>query len=301
MKNGPVEIVCGIDENYAPHLGVLLASIAKTNKGGSIRAHIIHDGVSEASRNRVAASARSIELTWYEIVDHQALGFKPLLQITRATYLRLTMAEVLPPDLARVLYLDVDMVVNDWLRPLWEIDLGQHLCAAVADPGVDIEAFRALHMLPDTKAELGYFNAGVILFDLEKVREQGLLSAAVDLLARPGAKYEWADQDVLNIIFWNKWLSIDPAWNFQRKFLYDDFAAWHKLVPAKSKAPKIVHFTEQEKPWKKSEWHPLAWLYLMHLQQTPFVAEVLERGGFDLRTRLKWRLRASLMKPKIFC
>jgi lipopolysaccharide biosynthesis glycosyltransferase len=308
MKNPKgisIEIVCGIDENYAPHLSVLLASIAQTNKDDSIRVHILHDGVGETLRARIAASAKSLKLAWYEIVDHQALGFEPLLHISRATYLRLTMEEVLPADIERILYLDVDMVVNDKLRPLWETELEENLCAAVTDPGVDVHGFTSLYALPPATPRKGYFNGGVILFDLAKIRRnsengKGLFQAAIELLASPDATYEFADQDALNIVFWNKWLPLDPSWNFQRKFLYDDFTAWNKLNPAKSNGPKIIHFTEGEKPWKKSEWHPFAWLYIKYLKKTEFTSEILENNGINFWIRLKWKLKFLIKKPNIF-
>ncbi len=62
MRCEPIELVCGVDNNYAPHLAVLLASIANTNKGENIRAHILHDAVNEELRERVAASAPSLNV-----------------------------------------------------------------------------------------------------------------------------------------------------------------------------------------------------------------------------------------------
>ena len=73
MRCEPIELVCGVDNNYAPHLAVLLASIANTNKSENIRAHILHDAVNEELRERVAASAPSLTLRWYNVVAHLAL------------------------------------------------------------------------------------------------------------------------------------------------------------------------------------------------------------------------------------
>ena len=135
----PIEIVCGTDANYAPHLGVLLKSILATNPGIACRVHVLHDEVPISVQDKVAACVPSMCLVWYPFVDHQVLQFRPLsqLQISRAAYLRLAMAEMLPATVRRVLYLDVDMVANDSLLPLWQTNLGEGLlCAAVVDPGV---------------------------------------------------------------------------------------------------------------------------------------------------------------------
>ena len=183
-----IEIVCGTDANYAPHLGVLLRSILATNPGIAFCVHVLHDDVPDSLQNKVAACARSMRLVWYPITDHQLLEFRPLFHISRATYLRLAMAEMLPTTVQRVLYLDVDMVVNDTLIPLWQTRLEEKmLCAAVVDPGVDPQVFALKYALPSSGR---YFNAGVLLLDLDALRAEGLLQRAVQLLAVPGADYE---------------------------------------------------------------------------------------------------------------
>jgi lipopolysaccharide biosynthesis glycosyltransferase len=292
----PIEIVCGVDSRYAPHLGVMLRSLAMTNPGQPIRVHVLHDGVDALLRRTVDRCAAGLVIEWYGVTTHCALGFPPLLQITRATYLRLTMTEHLPASIKRVLYLDVDMIVNGSLLPLWTLDLAGKACAAVIDPGIDPDNFATRHALSPGL----YFNAGVILFDLEKVRKKSVLERAVTLLADRPDGYEFADQDALNIVLWNDWLPVDPAWNFQRKFLYRNFAAWHLLSPLPRKAPLIVHYTEQEKPWQRTEWHPYAWLYIKNLPYTPFRTQVMRAGGMTLFHALKWWLRLIFKRPVIF-
>jgi lipopolysaccharide biosynthesis glycosyltransferase len=50
----------------------------------------------------------------------------------------LLLADVLPPDVERVLFLDADTWVCDDLRPLWATDLGEKVLAAVADPAIPL-------------------------------------------------------------------------------------------------------------------------------------------------------------------
>ena len=286
-----IEIVCGTDINYIPHLGVLLRSIAVANRGQPIRAHILHDGVDETAKLTVAQCAPAIKLEWYEIADHQALGFRPLLQITRATYLRLTMTEVLPASMPRALFLDVDMTVTGKLLPLWKTDLKGNVCAAVTDPGGNAEKFASQHSLPLPGQ---YFNAGVLLLDLDKVRAGRYLERSIALLAEPGAHYEFADQDALNIVLWNQWLPLDAKWNFQRKFYYDSAAS----AFSGRFEPVIIHYTETFKPWRHDEWHPYAWIYLKNLLRTPYRRRVTLKGGIGWQTGCKWWLRYRLKRGR---
>jgi len=289
-----MEIVCGIDSAYAPHLAVMLTSIVASNPGQQIRVHVLHDGIDATLRARVTACTPALEIVWMEARNHRILDFDTVLHVTRATYLRLTMLEVLDPEIKRVLYLDVDLIANGDLRPLWNIDLGGKVCAAVVDPGVVPEEFAAKWSLPGPGQ---YFNAGVMLIDFDRLREKPFLQRAIDILANPAAHYEYADQDALNIVLWNEWLPIDPVWNFQRKYLYHHFEARKTLAPI-PREPTIIHFTERYKPWRRSEWHPYAWLYLRNLRHTPFKEEVLRAGQIGITDYCKWWLRWKLKRRR---
>ena len=78
-----------------------------------------------------------------------------------------------------MLYLDIDMIVTGSLLPLWETDLGDSWCAAVVDPGVDVQEFSNKF---DLKGKSNYFNAGLILFDLDIVRQENLFEIALETL-----------------------------------------------------------------------------------------------------------------------
>jgi lipopolysaccharide biosynthesis glycosyltransferase len=291
-----IEIVCGIDSAYAPHLAVMLTSLAASNPGQSFRIHVLHDGIDEALRTRVDACVPKIKIEWHGIRNHQVLDFDQVLHLTRATYLRLTMLETLDPKIKRVIYLDADIIVNGDLRPLWQTDLGDKVCAAVVNPGIDTVVFAAQWALPEAGQ---YFNAGVMLFDLNRLRKKPYMQNAIEILAKPNNQCTFADQCALNVVLWNQWLPLDPGWNFQKKFLRDNSVLWKALAPLK-RNPVIIHFTEPTKPWQEVDWHPCAWLYLRSLLRTPFWREVLRAGDIDFVQCCKIWLRWVIKRPAIF-
>jgi lipopolysaccharide biosynthesis glycosyltransferase len=144
-----------------------------------------------------------------------------------------------------------------------------------------------------------YFNAGVILFDLEALRQTGVLDRALAILSNPDTPCEWADQDALNIVLWGNCKQLHPKWNFQRKFLYDKGAAWDRFV-SDNRRPAIIHFTEGFKPWRRDEWHPCGWLYLRSLLKTPFRNRVLSAGEFGILDVMKSWLRWVIKRPPMF-
>lgn len=279
-----IDIVCVTDENYAPHCAALLKSI-ELNKGPEqIRVHAILDGVSDATLAAISAAVPGLEILSYPVTQHKALSLPPLLQISRATYLRLIIDEVIDPRFDRLLYLDIDMVVTGSLAELWAIDLAGRACGAVADPGVAPDGFARRFGLTGTGQ---YLNAGMLLIDMDRARQTGFLGAALQHLLDGDLPIEFGDQDALNLVLWQQWTHLDPTWNFQRKFLYDDFeyASKHRALP------RIIHFTETAKPWSAEEWHPLAWLYWQNLRRTPFHGRVTLASGVGPLRQFKFWLK----------
>ena len=95
---------------------------------------------------------------------------------------------------------------------------------------------------------LGYFNAGVLLIDLDKVRAERLFSKAKDFLEREDPPL--ADQDALNWALWGRWHPLDIAWNLQHpvvKRVVEPGAppeVWESVC-----GTRIVHYTTHQKPW----------------------------------------------------
>jgi lipopolysaccharide biosynthesis glycosyltransferase len=291
-----IDIVCGIDSNYAPHLAVMLKSLTRYNPKYRFKVHVLNDAVPDELRRRVEGCNKEIEINWINIDYHCLLELKGFLHISRATYLRLMMIEVLDPALKRVLYLDVDMIINGDILPLWTTPLGDKACAAVVDPGVNPGEFAKKWHL---SGKGPYFNSGVMLFDLDKLRSKPYMEQAIKIATSPDHSLEYADQDALNIVLWNDWLAIDPRWNFQRKFLYNNYTDWNALAPQEYQ-PAIIHYTESCKPWKKTEWHPCGWLYLRALLKTPFKASILKSGEINFYHICKSWLKWTLKRPPMF-
>lgn len=288
-EDGAIHVVCGLDERYAPHLATLLLSIAaRPSPTRAIVVHVLDDQIAAASKRAIERAVPGLAIHWYPIVGHRALDLDPLLQISRATFLRLLIDEVLPKDIHRLLYLDVDVIVEDRLDALWEADIGDAICAAVTDPGIDAGAFAAKF---DLAMPGDYFNAGIMLFDMERTREADILGRALRLLLEDRARYEFADQDALNVVLWNRWHHLDPSWNFQRCFLYTGAAYAEAKRQALVDGPRIIHFTESTKPWQRADTHPLAWLYLRRLLASPFRARVMREGKIGLLKSVHWYLR----------
>ena len=121
---------------------------------------------------------------------------------TPYTLLRL-LADLVPNMPDKILYMDIDMMVNKDLSELYNIDITDYEYAAVK------EKYGHFFIRWD------YINAGMLLFNMKKMKETKLLEKARDKIRNK--KMLFADQDA---IFWSttKKLLVPRKFNEQRMF-----------------------------------------------------------------------------------
>ena len=141
------------------------------------------------------------------------------------------------PD--KILYLDIDIMVGNDLTKLYNIDITNYEYAAVK------EKYGCWIIRPD------YINAGMLLLNMKKIKETGLLEKARNLLKR--RKLLFADQDA---IFWstNKKLILPRIYNEQSKFNKKDTVICHFC---KRLMFRPYPHTENYKQWNIEEVHKI--------------------------------------------
>lgn len=259
----------------------MLRSLAAHMPDERLCMHIVHDGIGDADREQLEGCVRTAEICWHLAMPADELANPQLAHVSAATYLRLQLDQLISPNVDRLLYLDVDMIVSGTLRALWETDLGDNSIAAVPDTGVDPALFATRYDLPSG----AYFNAGLLLIDLAQVRASGTFRKTLQVITEQGTTLEYNDQDALNIVFRNNWQVLPNTWNFQRIHLYAQplYASEQEM----GGLPKITHFTGSLKPWDRDEWHPYRWIYWRHLLGTPFVDRVRKKGNVQIGTMVR--------------
>jgi lipopolysaccharide biosynthesis glycosyltransferase len=234
-------IVFSIDDAYVMPFKVLWNSLMKTE---SIPAEtpifILHED---------ALSGDSIcDLTAFFAKYHRGCVFLnaqefvpgdvPLSHhISKATYYRLFIASILPDTISSVVYLDSDAVVVRSVRGLFELNLTQPIAAADHfSPG---NAFRLWGDQSGT-----YFQAGVLVIDLNAWRSLGYEEVFGSILRNESARILWWDQDVLNIAFRDQWQRL-PVWFNVCNQVRTELDAETILSHA-----RFVHLDGSVKPWK---------------------------------------------------
>jgi lipopolysaccharide biosynthesis glycosyltransferase len=228
-RTSPIVLVLGADEHFAMPLAVTLYStLYHLSPDRDIDIHVMDAGLKEASRVRLEdlvqrTHDRAVlhwiypDLTKFEEVSVELksrynVEFKS--RYNRSLFTRFLIPEVLP-DVGRALYIDSDVLVEANIEELWAEPLNGTPLAAVRErtvscPVAGIGEWENLGLDPDE----AYFNAGVLLMDLDQWRREGIHTDAIEYLADPNHRIISAgNQEPLNAVLCGRWKHLDPRWN----------------------------------------------------------------------------------------
>jgi lipopolysaccharide biosynthesis glycosyltransferase len=254
----PISVVLGVDAAYVPWAATLILSCLEANPGQAVDFYILNDGsVGEVERARlqVLVSEGPSTISFIDIDGGLLASLPSTPQFGPIVWLRFHIPDLLP-RLSRALYLDSDTFVAGPLRALWEMPLQGLPLAAVANV---VEP-----MFRDHVASLGiaypggFFNSGVLLLDLDVMRAEDSAEALFRYARDHRRTLLWPDQDALNTVFEERWLSLHPRWNAQNSLW-----AWRQwalevfdevTLREATSDPGIRHF---EGPSLAKPWHYL--------------------------------------------
>ena len=272
-----MDIVCCTDEKFIMPTGIMLKSLCHNNR--EIYVHIvIDDSVTESSKKSletIVKSNQSNDIFFYLIDGSLFYDFPSvnvvLPRITKATYYRLLLANILPVRLNKVLFLDGDIIVRNNLTSLWESNVDQFAVGCVIDSEIDnIDMYNRLMYAP----KYGYFNAGVLLINLLYWRKNNLTEKFFQFIKDFPERIKYHDQDVLNGVLYDQKLFLPIRYNVQTAFFFKkdivkyDFQKYGKEIYEVRKDPYIVHFTTSFKPWNDDCTHPYRDLFLYYKNLT---------------------------------
>jgi hypothetical protein len=162
---------------------------------------------------------------------------------TQVVYLRLSLPAAFAGEYRRLLYLDGDVFVQGGdFAALLGVELGEHPIGAVRDnsqwrtPGRRPKQFKVLGV-----EGAPYFNAGVMLIDVERFNARGVLEACVALGRERREVMIRHDQNLLNATLRGDWAELSPKWNWQY--------TWASRLFEAMEDANVVHFIGPRKPW----------------------------------------------------
>lgn len=242
-----IPIVMLSDENYISPTRVAIWTMRKSTCEDVLLdiTVLCSDELGENARYRLQELENiltNVKISFYE-VDTKIFDLaKPVEHIPIASFYRLIIGEALTED--KCLFLDGDIIVNVDLQELYLQDVEDFYLAGVRDVGFLFNPEQAIRHrdLYGFSQIRGYVNAGIMIFNLAKLRQDCLQKRFLD---EAKTFYQYMDQDILNKVCEGKIKHLDLKYNFLNKFRYEDIIKVEKDFSEKM----ILHFTGSYKPW----------------------------------------------------
>lgn len=258
-------IVTAVNEKYIPYLSVMIISLLKNiDQYYMYEIVIMYENLSDEAQKKIR------EIRVQDNVDIQFINVSSFIQgydfftggrnnnlyLSKETYFRLLAPELLQ-EYKYLLYLDCDIIVKKGWTDIFDKDIRDYFLAAVTDIWGNWKCYnKCSELYQYRKVELGledplaYFNAGVLMINVEKIRLNFSTKELIDLAV--SKKWKKHDQDLLNCLCKGKILFLDYSWNLiecpSRKARETvpkyEIEKYNKCM----KEPRIIHYASR-KPW----------------------------------------------------
>lgn len=295
-----MDIALSFDKGFSMQTAVIMASVSMSNADSDITFHLLTDSLDDDLKDRICFSLKhDHHKAIFYTIDRGMLRDCPVNEglacPSLAKYYRLLLPKLLPQTIERVLYLDCDIIVIDTLLPLFQMDMKNKPIGVVLDQKpYMLDNYNRLRIdLSD-----GYFNSGVILFDLKEWRDHEYDKEIFTYIKENNERLVWEDQDALNKIFSRNKIFLPIRYNLQQAMMYvQNWMSWKEQAEIEQaiKAPVCIHFCG-DKPWTDTCRHPYAELWNEYLKSTSWAAykapatPLYKKWKMELRKRSRYIL-----------
>lgn len=267
---GYIAVVLSSSDFFAPYLGVCIKSIVlNASPENNYDIIVIERGITARNKQRVRAIAEgssNISIRFMNVAHHikDANFYVNSDRISQETYYGLLTPWFLP-NYEKLIIMDCDMIVKKDIADLYNTPLHDNIGGGVNDivlqgwlndPGNDTYNY----YINDLQITDPYkcFNGGLILLDLEKYRNTFTWAEVMTYINK--YKLRVVDQDIFNILLEGRSLQLDVRWNHMiylkgaiSSAIHNAPATAQKLYFDSQKAPFIIHYASENKPWFNPE------------------------------------------------
>ena len=269
-----MNVLVSSNDAYVMPLTVLLQSLFETNTR-PITIYFLYSGLSHERGEfleRFVAEHDS-EIVFLPVGENEFKKLPTKEYISHETYYRLLAAELLPADTDRVLWLDADMVVNGPISALYDEDFGEStVIACPHGPAMRSTILEDCSLLGIAHPEQ-YFNAGVMLCNLDAWRDMDIRERIMQISATP-RKMMFPGQDLTNLIFNGRVKTED--WRIWNCMIH---SVEPEEIPQLKESARIIHYVGSVKPWNFTT-IPFEDVWTAWYDRSPFANQPLKRTSF---------------------
>lgn len=248
-----VNILVTLNENYLPHLNVMLSTLVSFNPDCAFDVYLLYTSIRQNALRPtetvlgnagqlIPIQARNLEL------DHAPTTSR----YPKEIYYRIFAARYLPDTLDRILYLDPDLVVNGSILPLYHLNMGDSYFAAASHTGSFLQKANALRL--DMEEDSPYINSGVMLMNLDLLRRDQDFQAVFRFIEKRKNFLILPDQDIISGLYGSRIYALNAFRFNMTERLYQTHAPFEKGLDLDwvRKNSAIIHYCGRNKPWKEN-------------------------------------------------
>lgn len=228
-----IDIALSFNKKYAPYAMTLMLSILD-NTERKVHFYILQKHLEEETKRIVSEflQKHDSQATFLDIAEDD-ISFYTFGVIHESALYRLFLPKLLP-NTSRIIYLDCDILCTGDIQELWDTDLKGLPLAAVNEH----------------KRNRDHLNSGVLVMDLEKMRELDIHNTALSFLKN---KQALEDETALNLSAVEQTRFIHAKFNFfstYYRFIKPRllFSRWRSEILEAKKSPVLIHFIANKKP-----------------------------------------------------
>ena len=300
-----MDIVYTTNENFCAKVAASICSVLENNKNEKVTIYVVGQNLSceSCERFQTLASIYKQAIQIIELRDvYSYFDYKYDTGGWNSIVLaRLVLDRLLPISLQKVLYLDGDTINLGELAELWNTDMQGKTLGACIEATVDRKHCNEIGM--DGKP---YVNAGVLLIDLQKWRENQVGQKILKYYNENREYLTSNDQDAINGALKGDIFFLNPKYNFYNIYWFYPYDFLNglmsgtyyysrQIVHQAVQNPVIIHYLGEERPWRKGNKHKYRLAYEKYLKKTPWKDEKMEEG-WELYF-VCWNLFNFIVKP----
>lgn len=306
MEHNKMNIVFSSDNNYVEYLLITICSICE-NTSEQCDFFIINKDISSSNKELILNFLKNYKNknVSFITINNNFLQKCPInkenqnADITIETYFRLFLTELLPKEIKKIIYLDCDIIVRNDLTELWNIDISNYAIAGVLDTMTsDYRTYNRLKYKP----EYNYINAGVLLINLDVWRKNNYIRKFMNVIENTPEILKFHDQDVINIVFFDKKLILPFRFNYHEGLTHKDlcilYTYWDEILKTETN-PLIIHFSTSIKPWMRNCFNPYINEFFFYKNITPFKNTKLKKYKINFKEKCKRILKLIFSKIKL--
>lgn len=275
-ESSGMNLLVSLNRSYLEQLSVLISSISLSNPNENFDIYVMSRDLIDEDLNVFRKKFSNFQFFLILITDKEIATF-PVVEKRYPVeiYFRLFASVYLPKNMNRILYLDTDIVVINSLKPLYNMDFSENYFIGTTHVKNAIHKFHEVRL--DMKKDNIYLNTGVLLMNLEKLRNIPVEEEVKDFVFKNKNRLMLPDQDIISALYGDKVILVSDI-------LYNLGERGYRLYNMRNKEnidldwirknTVIIHYYGRNKPWKKKYYGELDIFYKEILNSESYAKNV---------------------------